>query len=151
MLMLGQLVGQVTGMMIVNQGNRADRWCGVGIFHLVFNQCATNHVADCLGTIDVTLGGDQLVEVVEQAWVYRYSETGKFCHLVLTYVYLRYKGQFNVFASAQVDIFCESLHGSFARVKNLACLAILMNFSSTGCPRVFTQYIVQGSDFFNYI
>jgi len=61
------------------------------------------------------------------------------------------EGQFIIFAPAQDDIFCESLHGIFVRVKNLACLAILVNFSSTGCPRVFAQYMVRGRDFFNYI
>ena len=83
MLVLGQLVRKVTGVMIVKQGDRADRRGAVGLCDLVFNQGVANHVTDRFGSINVTLGGDHLVETVEQAWVYRYSEAGKFCHFVL--------------------------------------------------------------------
>ena len=38
MLVFGQLVGQIAGVMIVNQGDRADRWCGVDIIHPIFDQ-----------------------------------------------------------------------------------------------------------------
>ena len=63
--MFSELVGEVTGMVVVDKRDRADSRCGVGPLDLVLHQGIANHVADCLGTIDVAFGGNQLVEILQ--------------------------------------------------------------------------------------
>jgi hypothetical protein len=79
-LMLGQLVGQVTGVVVVDQGDGADRGGRLVAADLVLDQGVADQVADRLGTVDIAFVGNQVVEAFQQLLVDGDAEAGEVGH-----------------------------------------------------------------------
>ena len=82
--MAGKLVGQVAGVMVINQCHGADRRRVVGAVHLLFHQGIANHVANGLGAVVITFSGNHLVKAAQQALVDGNAKASEFGHVVLT-------------------------------------------------------------------
>ena len=78
-LVLGELVGEVVRVVVVDERDGADG-LGVAGLPLVLDERAADEVAQRLGAVDVGLLGDELVEAVEQALVDRDAEADEVGH-----------------------------------------------------------------------
>ena len=84
-LVLGELVGEIRGVVIVHERDRSHR-LGLTDAPLLLDERIANQIADCLGTVHVSLVRDQSIEALEQALVRRDSEPYDFRHDDAPYV-----------------------------------------------------------------
>ena len=78
-LVVGELVGEVVGVVVVDERDGADG-LGVAGLPLVLDERVADEVAQRLGAVHVGLLGDELVEAVEQALVDRDAEADEVGH-----------------------------------------------------------------------
>jgi hypothetical protein len=87
MLVLGQLVRQVSGVMIKDQRDGPHHLLLVIVGPLVIYQGIADQIPDRLGPVTVTLGTDQFVEAVEQTLINRDPEANCFTHALFSRYY----------------------------------------------------------------
>ena len=82
MLVVGQLIGQVPYVMVVDQRHRADRLLVPGSA-LLLDQGRTDQVADRFRAVHVALLLDQLIKIRQQFFIQRDAESDGVSHCFL--------------------------------------------------------------------
>lgn len=78
-LQIGEFFSDAVGMMIVDEGNRADDG-DVGSARLLANQTISNEVAECLGAVGVSGVPDRTVKPIQKVRINSNSDAAQYTH-----------------------------------------------------------------------